>query len=269
MVDVISLVFIGAGVGLAIWWSVTNRPEKAAGFGASLIAIFAGAFLLLRDRVVELTVENVGTIKAAATQAAADASSISELRSRIEAQAATIDLVAASAEESRSLATDFSEKLDQAEARLSQMDELIQRASGSLAQLERGLTAVESRAGQLERHAAPRTLSPQQLAILTSALSEAGPREVAITAAMNDQEAVQFAEILKQAAERAGWTVNGINQALWGQPVFGLHVLAPDPPPDHATVLLQALAQGGLQPEGHWGENIGQLEIRVGSKPPL
>lgn len=59
-----------------------------------LIAITVSLILLLPNRAIELTLKSVGTIKAAAQQASADANVISDLRSRIERQSATIDLVA-------------------------------------------------------------------------------------------------------------------------------------------------------------------------------
>ncbi len=45
MVEAVSILFIAAGVALAVWWAVTDQPQKMAGFAASLFAIVAGAVL--------------------------------------------------------------------------------------------------------------------------------------------------------------------------------------------------------------------------------
>lgn len=79
---------------IALLLITSSQVHKAGVISICLIAIFAGFFLIIQDRVIEITVKGVGTIKAAAEQASADANEISELKNRIEAQSATVDLVA-------------------------------------------------------------------------------------------------------------------------------------------------------------------------------
>lgn len=65
------------------------------------LAVFTGIFLILQERVTELTVKGIGTIKAAAKQADIDAKAISDIKNRIEGQSATVDLIAKDAADSR------------------------------------------------------------------------------------------------------------------------------------------------------------------------
>ena len=78
------------------WWVLTEHPNKPWAVTIGLFAMFAGIFVMLQDRVVEVSIENVGTIKAAAQQATQDAEAIAELKNRIQNQSATIDLIAES-----------------------------------------------------------------------------------------------------------------------------------------------------------------------------
>jgi hypothetical protein len=80
------------------WWVLNVNQFKSFAVTVCLIAIFVGGFLILQDRIIEFTIENVGTLKTAADKATADAQSISKLRRRIEAQSATIDLIAKDAQ---------------------------------------------------------------------------------------------------------------------------------------------------------------------------
>jgi hypothetical protein len=76
-----------------------------------------GLALVISDRVTELTLKGVGTLKAATAQAVADADTISQLKGRVENQTATIDLVAQQAkhvEEQNRIAAKKLEELDSA-----------------------------------------------------------------------------------------------------------------------------------------------------------
>lgn len=59
-----------------------------------VLACFIGVALVLNKRVSELSFGKLATLKAAVTQAQSDADQIAAVRQRVEAQAATIDLVA-------------------------------------------------------------------------------------------------------------------------------------------------------------------------------
>lgn len=107
------------------WWFWGEHTQNKWAFMLCALAIFVGIFLILEDRVTELTVKGVGTIKSAAKQASADADSISDLKTRVESQSATVDLVAQEAADAKELVNDLSEKNTKAEEKLSQLDNAI------------------------------------------------------------------------------------------------------------------------------------------------
>jgi hypothetical protein len=65
--------------------------------------MFMGFALVLQDRITEFTLNKVGTIRAAAAEASSNATEIASVKRRVEAQSATIDLVAKTALDAKSL----------------------------------------------------------------------------------------------------------------------------------------------------------------------
>jgi hypothetical protein len=106
------------------------------------LATFAGAFLVLEDRVTELSIKNVGTIKAAAEQAVLDAKQIAEIRKRIEAQSAAVELVAKEATEAKRLSEDLSQKSQLAEKKLTELDQALNKASGTLSEIQQTMEFI-------------------------------------------------------------------------------------------------------------------------------
>ncbi|MHC5061943.1 MAG: hypothetical protein ACYTFK_12765, partial [Planctomycetota bacterium] len=80
-----------------------------------LIAVFVGFVFLFQDRAIEITLKHVGTIKAAAQQAQLDSQAIGDIRSRIEAQGATVDLIAQQAARAHELIENLEKKGSKAE----------------------------------------------------------------------------------------------------------------------------------------------------------
>ncbi|MEN6578725.1 MAG: hypothetical protein ABFD90_20435 [Phycisphaerales bacterium] len=107
---------------LSTWWVCTDHPHKTWAILVGLVAIFVGVYFTVQDRAIEITIEKVGTIKAAAQQATADAQAVTELRRRIEAQSATVDLVAESATKAHNLIEELSQKNDAAENKISELE---------------------------------------------------------------------------------------------------------------------------------------------------
>jgi len=90
----IGIIWAAATLVGTCWYATSDRPHKSRVLFICLLSMFFGAFLILQDRVVEISVNRIGTIKAATKVAVEDAMIISEIRRRIESQSATIDLVA-------------------------------------------------------------------------------------------------------------------------------------------------------------------------------
>ena len=103
------LVIVNALVFTA-WWVTGEHSHKRWVFTLFLTAVFVGIFLILQERVTELTVKGIGTIKSAAEQASTDAKAISDLKKRVESQSATVDLVAKDAADAKELVNELSKK---------------------------------------------------------------------------------------------------------------------------------------------------------------
>lgn len=110
MLKLIGALLIINALFITAWWVMGEHLHKGWAFTLCLSAIFVGSFLVLQERVTELTVKGIGTIKSAAEQASADANLIADLKSRVEAQSATVNLVAKEAADAKQLVNDLSEK---------------------------------------------------------------------------------------------------------------------------------------------------------------
>lgn len=262
MIEALAILLVAAGVLLAVAWAVVDRPNKGAGFAASLVAVLGGAVLLLRGPIVELAVDDVRTLEAAAQRASADARVIGDLRDQIEKQTAQIS---ASAAEAKRLAAEIRSELAHSEQRVAQLEELARRRD-VLANAERAAAQLAAPGGSPDQPDAP-GLSARQAEVLATSLRASGIHELTLTTLSDDAEALEFARRLKTAIEAGGWTVHGVNEAASEQPVVGLEVRAPNPLPAHFATLLGALGRAGLQPKGLSRQQVEGLEVRVGSVP--
>jgi hypothetical protein len=118
-------------------WRIVKQNERKKGLiPLCLIAVFAGLFLILQDRVTELTVKGIGTIKAATAQVQSDANTVAELKKRVEDQSATVDLVAKEALKAKEISENVADKNRQAEEKLLTLNEALTKANASLAKLD-------------------------------------------------------------------------------------------------------------------------------------
>lgn len=74
-------------------------------------------------------------------------------------------------------------------------------------------------AGQVNVGHSPRTLDSNSRSSLTQHLDKSEP--VDLTAVMGDAEAFRFATEIKAYLESQGYDVNGVNQAVYSQPIQG------------------------------------------------
>jgi hypothetical protein len=90
----IGILLVFNSLAVSSWWITVHGTHKGAVLTLCFLAVFAGIALVVSDRITEVSMKGVGTIKAAAEQASADANEISALKNRVEAQSATVDLIA-------------------------------------------------------------------------------------------------------------------------------------------------------------------------------
>ena len=136
MTTLLGCFVIAASLLVAFWWMKRELPNKGWAMSITLMGIFVGIFFLLQDRATEISIQGVGTIKAAAEKASADVEAIAALRQRIEAQSATVDLVARQATDAKEMADKLGEKTATAEKKLTGIDEALTTARGKVDELE-------------------------------------------------------------------------------------------------------------------------------------
>jgi hypothetical protein len=134
--QLLGVLLIINGIVVTAWWVATGKGSATGALAVCGLAVFAGIALVLSDRLVEVSVKGVGTIKAAADQAISDAKEIATLRQRIEAQGATVDLVAKEAADAKALVDEVARKNQQAEQKLSSLDQAIREGNEAVAELE-------------------------------------------------------------------------------------------------------------------------------------
>ena len=118
------------------WWICTGEGSTTSALALCTLAVFTGIVLILSDRIVEVSMKGVGTIKAAAKQAVLDAREIAEMRQRIEAQSATVNLVAREAAEARGLVDEVISKNQKAEQKIAVLDKAISEGTKAVSELK-------------------------------------------------------------------------------------------------------------------------------------
>jgi hypothetical protein len=139
-------------------------------------------------------------------------------------------------------------------------------------QLEEMIADAEKRAARLESKQAPRRLTPTQRKQISELLKGVAHAKVVVTAVLGDGEAIRYANDLVEALGQAGWTVDGVNQAVYApnNPV-GLLIRVKDKnnPPQGTIEIGSAIKKVGLQIAGAEVPSTAPdiIEIVVGNKP--
>jgi len=139
----------------------------------------------------------------------------------------------------------------------------------ALESLKRDLQHLTERASTIEKQAAPRSLSERQIKQIAANLGPAPGGGVSVTSVMGDQEAFMFAVALKSVLERGGWKVDGVNQAIYTNPIRGLIItVRNEPAPNAADRLLGQLNATGFTTVGNLNPNQPENSVWliVGSK---
>lgn len=123
-------------IGIAFWRVMTQEKGRTAVISICSLAVFAGVVLIIKDRITELTVPGIGTIRAATAQVITDAKTIADLRDRVENQSATVDLVAKQASSAKALSEAVEEQNSRARQKLDTLDKAIEDAAATLAHVK-------------------------------------------------------------------------------------------------------------------------------------
>lgn len=135
-VELLGFLLIANAIAVAAWWLLANRPNVPYALALCSLVVFVGLALVFYERVSEITIARVGSIKTAAQQAVGDAEEIAALKKRIEGQAATVDLVARKATDAETLSKELSKKNELADKKLTEIESILKRAEKNLADLD-------------------------------------------------------------------------------------------------------------------------------------
>lgn len=105
------------------WFFAQNKEIGLAGTTLVAFSIVAGLALVFHERALDVTLGKFASIKAAAKQATADAKEIGAIRDRVEAQAATLDLVAKASSDAKKLLEDLRTETKSADEKLKQLEQ--------------------------------------------------------------------------------------------------------------------------------------------------
>lgn len=120
----------------SVYWINKKKSESGKIMILCTLMVFSGITIFFNERVIEVTINSVGTIKTAQKQAQTDANQIEEIKNRIIAQSATIDLVAKQANNAKELADDLLRKNAEASKQMESFNNSLQRGATAVKQLQ-------------------------------------------------------------------------------------------------------------------------------------
>ena len=136
MYGIIGILLFIVPLMITTWWVLGEHSHKGWAFVICIVALFAGAFLILEEQATELTVKGIGTIKSAAEQAKVDVKAITDLKDRAEAHTATVDRIAKEAAMAKQLLNDLNINNQVAKNNLSRLDSSIANANLAVRDLQ-------------------------------------------------------------------------------------------------------------------------------------
>jgi len=111
------------------WWIGSGRARAGSAVALcalGIVAVCAGMFVMLQERLVAVTVQHVGTLNAAGQQATRTAQEVASLKDRIDAQSATVTRVA----------SEVTRQHEEATAKLAALDHALQQGERAIAELQ-------------------------------------------------------------------------------------------------------------------------------------
>jgi hypothetical protein len=125
------------------WWAVTKssspKGSRASGkFVGGMVAVgcFFGFSCVLADRITSFSIPHVGSLQAVTAQAITDAAQVADLRTRVEHQSATVDLVASQAAKAATLSESVASQIKEAEQKLGILNAAIEEAKTAVEALK-------------------------------------------------------------------------------------------------------------------------------------
>jgi len=129
------LVLINAIV-IALWFAIHGHSQTKSIIFICTLAVGVGLVLLFYERVTQMDLPGGTSIKTVVETARADANAVSDLRKRVEAQSATVDLVAEEASKATSLVEELTRKNAEADHKLAALDKSVQAGGQAVGELQ-------------------------------------------------------------------------------------------------------------------------------------
>jgi BMFP domain-containing protein YqiC len=123
VLQLIGILIVVISLTCAAWFISHDKPRGAGGVAVLIVSIVTGLALTFHERAIEISFGKVATLKAAAQQATTDAQEIATIRHRVEAQAATLDLVAKESSDAKRLLGDLRKENENADEKLKQLEQ--------------------------------------------------------------------------------------------------------------------------------------------------
>ena len=134
--QLIGILLILSSLAVSFWWITNRGTNKGTVVTLCTLAVFSGLVMIFQERITELTVKGVGTIKTAVQQATSDAEAVAKLKERVENQSAMVELVANEASKAKAISEDVADKNKRAEEKLEILDKAVTSANATLDKLE-------------------------------------------------------------------------------------------------------------------------------------
>lgn len=138
ILQLIGVLIIVNSLTCAGWFVAHDKALGGGGITLVIFSIVAGLALTFHERAIEITFGKVATLKAAAQQATTDAKEIAAIRQRVEAQAATLDLVAKESADAKRLLDGLREENKKADEKL----KLLEQKTSEIYRLPDGRTRM-------------------------------------------------------------------------------------------------------------------------------
>lgn len=133
---ILGIILIFAPIVGTLAWVLSKGTHKVFLVSFTGVCGFFGLVLVLSDRISEITITGVGTVKTAAERATASADAIARLRERLESQGATVEAIAGEARKATELSNLAAKQTTEAEQKLKRLDEAIDDASNLLVKIK-------------------------------------------------------------------------------------------------------------------------------------
>lgn len=136
LINGIGFFLILSPLAISGYWILKKKHNPGIVLTWSVIVIFVGIFFIVKDRVTEITLNNIGTLRTVTNQAIADANQINEIKNRIAAQEEIINLVVKEANSARSLIEHISKQTQVVEEQYKVIENTVEEGQKIFQQLK-------------------------------------------------------------------------------------------------------------------------------------